>query len=29
MALKQVARHFGNVIDISAYANRHTFIHLL
>ncbi|CAK9177034.1 unnamed protein product [Ilex paraguariensis] len=28
MALKQVARRFGDVVDISAYANRHAFIHL-
>jgi hypothetical protein len=29
VALKQVARRFGEVIDISAYANHHTFIHFL
>ncbi|KAM6584662.1 hypothetical protein CsatB_011664 [Cannabis sativa] len=28
MALKQVAQHFGEVVDASAYANRHAFIHL-
>lgn len=28
MALKRVAQHFGEVVDISAYANRHAFIHL-
>ncbi|KAL7245266.1 hypothetical protein ACSBR2_000561 [Camellia fascicularis] len=28
MALKQVAQRFGDVVDISAYANRHAFIHL-
>ncbi|OVA11252.1 zinc finger protein [Macleaya cordata] len=28
MALKQVAHKFGELIDISAYANRHTFVHL-
>ncbi|KAJ8763258.1 hypothetical protein K2173_026159 [Erythroxylum novogranatense] len=28
MALKDLARRFGEVIDISAYANRHAFIHL-
>ncbi|XP_073142302.1 uncharacterized protein [Henckelia pumila] len=28
MALKGVAQKFGEVIDISAYANRHAFIHL-
>ncbi|KAA8528510.1 hypothetical protein F0562_035865 [Nyssa sinensis] len=28
MALKQVAQQFGEVVDISAYANRHAFIHL-
>lgn len=28
MALKQVAQHFGEVVDVSAYANRHAFIHL-
>ncbi|PIA52873.1 hypothetical protein AQUCO_01000624v1 [Aquilegia coerulea] len=28
MSLKKVAQNFGNVIDISAYANRHAFIHL-
>ncbi|GMH04011.1 hypothetical protein Nepgr_005850 [Nepenthes gracilis] len=28
MALKQVAGRFGEVVDISAYANRHAFIHL-
>ncbi|KAG2663613.1 hypothetical protein I3843_16G042000 [Carya illinoinensis] len=28
MALKQVAQRFGDVIDFSAYANRHAFIHL-
>ncbi|KAB1220179.1 hypothetical protein CJ030_MR3G017003 [Morella rubra] len=28
VALKQMAERFGDVIDISAYANRHAFIHL-
>ncbi|KAI3736474.1 hypothetical protein L6452_16016 [Arctium lappa] len=28
MALKNIANHFGEVIDASAYANRHAFIHL-
>ncbi|KZV41646.1 hypothetical protein F511_25795 [Dorcoceras hygrometricum] len=28
MALKGVAQKFGDVVDISAYANRHAFIHL-
>ncbi|KAK6938655.1 hypothetical protein RJ641_032163 [Dillenia turbinata] len=28
MALKRVAQAFGDVVDISAYANRHAFIHL-
>ncbi|KAF5202147.1 C2h2-like zinc finger protein [Thalictrum thalictroides] len=28
MALKKVAQNFGDVVDISAYANRHAFIHL-
>lgn len=28
MALKRVAQRFGEVVDISAYANRHAFIHL-
>jgi hypothetical protein len=28
MALKQLAQRFGDVIDMSAYANRHAFIHL-
>ncbi|GAB4852236.1 hypothetical protein Ancab_016428 [Ancistrocladus abbreviatus] len=28
IALKQVAEMFGEVVDISAYANRHAFIHL-
>jgi hypothetical protein len=28
MALKQVAQRFGEVIDMSAYANRHAFIHM-
>ncbi|KAL8250731.1 hypothetical protein R6Q59_034424 [Mikania micrantha] len=28
MALKTVANHFGELVDVSAYANRHTFIHL-
>ncbi|XP_054819760.1 uncharacterized protein LOC129318819 isoform X1 [Prosopis cineraria] len=28
MALKQVAQRFGDVVDMSAYANRHAFIHL-
>uniref|UniRef100_A0A2P2JVK9 Uncharacterized protein LOC103493568 n=1 Tax=Rhizophora mucronata TaxID=61149 RepID=A0A2P2JVK9_RHIMU len=28
MALKQVAQKFGEVVDMSAYANRHAFIHL-
>ncbi|KAM7520994.1 hypothetical protein LguiB_019956 [Lonicera macranthoides] len=28
MALKRVAQCFGDVVDISAYANRHAFIHL-
>ncbi|XP_051139022.1 uncharacterized protein LOC127256847 [Andrographis paniculata] len=27
-ALKSVAQRFGDVIDISAYANRHAFVHL-
>ncbi|XP_059455632.1 uncharacterized protein LOC132185851 [Corylus avellana] len=28
MALKQLAQRFGDVIDMSAYANRHAFIHM-
>lgn len=28
MALQRVAQRFGEVVDISAYANRHAFIHL-
>ncbi|KAL5705643.1 hypothetical protein ACHQM5_023921 [Ranunculus cassubicifolius] len=28
MALKKVAQHFGDIVEISAYANRHAFIHL-
>lgn len=28
MSLKQLAQRFGDVIDMSAYANRHAFIHL-
>lgn len=28
MALKQVAQRFGDVVDMSAYANGHAFIHL-
>ncbi|XP_076889659.1 uncharacterized protein LOC143540499 [Bidens hawaiensis] len=28
LALKTLASHFGDVIDASAYANRHAFIHL-
>ncbi|XP_059633330.1 uncharacterized protein LOC132276089 [Cornus florida] len=28
MALKQVAQQFGEVVDFSAYANRHAFVHL-
>ncbi|KAK9946478.1 hypothetical protein M0R45_011943 [Rubus argutus] len=28
LALKQVAQHFGEVVDVSAYANRHAFVHL-
>ncbi|XP_073276006.1 uncharacterized protein [Primulina huaijiensis] len=28
MALKGVAQKFGEIVDISAYANRHAFIHL-
>lgn len=28
MALKRVAQRFGHVVDMSAYANRHAFIHL-
>ncbi|XP_061364079.1 uncharacterized protein LOC133307569 [Gastrolobium bilobum] len=28
VALKQVAERFGDVVEISAYANRHAFIHL-
>lgn len=28
MALKKVAQHFGELVDMSAYANRHAFIHL-
>ncbi|KAL3845157.1 hypothetical protein ACJIZ3_002560 [Penstemon smallii] len=28
MALKSMAQKFGDVIDFSAYANRHAFIHL-
>ncbi|KAF5740660.1 hypothetical protein HS088_TW11G00737 [Tripterygium wilfordii] len=28
MALKKVAEKFGEVVDMSAYANRHAFIHL-
>ncbi|XVF39891.1 hypothetical protein PTKIN_Ptkin01aG0069300 [Pterospermum kingtungense] len=28
LALKKVAQKFGEVVDMSAYANRHAFIHL-
>ncbi|XP_043714236.1 uncharacterized protein LOC122662617 [Telopea speciosissima] len=28
MALREVAQRFGEVVDMSAYANRHAFIHL-
>ena len=28
MSLKRLAQRFGDVIDMSAYANRHAFIHL-
>ncbi|OMO74643.1 hypothetical protein COLO4_26557 [Corchorus olitorius] len=28
LALKRVAQKFGEVVDMSAYANRHAFIHL-
>ncbi|KAI3522178.1 hypothetical protein L1887_11660 [Cichorium endivia] len=28
MALKNIANHFGELVDVSAYANRHAFIHL-
>ncbi|XP_071731392.1 uncharacterized protein [Rutidosis leptorrhynchoides] len=28
LALKTVASHFGEIVDMSAYANRHAFIHL-
>ncbi|KAL6995465.1 hypothetical protein U1Q18_005602 [Sarracenia purpurea var. burkii] len=28
MALKQVAQRFGELVDVSAYANRHAFVHL-
>ncbi|KAH7523655.1 hypothetical protein FEM48_Zijuj06G0035000 [Ziziphus jujuba var. spinosa] len=28
MALKQLAQRFGDVVDVSAYANRHAFIHM-
>ncbi|XP_021903420.1 uncharacterized protein LOC110818755 [Carica papaya] len=28
MALRQVAQRFGDIVEISAYANRHAFIHL-
>ncbi|KAF3446625.1 hypothetical protein FNV43_RR11805 [Rhamnella rubrinervis] len=28
MALKQLAQRFGDLVDVSAYANRHAFIHL-
>ncbi|XP_058085150.1 uncharacterized protein LOC131232724 [Magnolia sinica] len=28
MALRDIAQRFGDVVDISAYANRHAFIHL-
>lgn len=28
VALKKVAQNFGELVDISAYANRHAFIHL-
>ncbi|PON94232.1 PIN domain-like containing protein [Trema orientale] len=28
MALKRVAQRFGDVVDASAYANRHAFVHL-
>ncbi|KVH88826.1 uncharacterized protein LOC112501628 [Cynara cardunculus var. scolymus] len=28
MALKNIANHFGQVVEASAYANRHAFIHL-
>lgn len=29
MSLRRIAEKFGKVADISAYANRHAFIHLL
>ncbi|XP_077215252.1 C2H2-like zinc finger protein [Tasmannia lanceolata] len=28
MALKEIAQRFGHIVEISAYANRHAFIHL-
>ncbi|OAY50961.1 uncharacterized protein LOC110615495 [Manihot esculenta] len=28
MALKQLAQRFGDIIEMSAYANRHAFVHL-
>ncbi|KAK1433417.1 hypothetical protein QVD17_10327 [Tagetes erecta] len=28
MALKSIANHFGEIVDVSAYANRHAFVHL-
>ncbi|KAK9163874.1 hypothetical protein Syun_004776 [Stephania yunnanensis] len=28
MSLKQLGRHLGHLVDISAYANRHAFVHL-
>ncbi|XP_068655061.1 uncharacterized protein [Aristolochia californica] len=28
MALRSIASRFGDVVDISAYANRHAFVHL-
>lgn len=28
ISLKNLAHHFGELVDISAYANRHAFIHL-
>ncbi|KAG9440407.1 hypothetical protein H6P81_020572 [Aristolochia fimbriata] len=28
MALRRIASRFGDVVDVSAYANRHAFVHL-
>lgn len=28
VALKQLAQRFGDLVDVSAYANRHAFVHL-